>query len=369
MGCVYRRKDSKYLWIKYSKHGRVYSESSGSPLKVVAEQLLRRREGEIAHGKLPGVCFERVKFDELVGDYLTDYRINKKKSVEKAERCVRYLRDAFGGMKVPEITTPVIKKYIEKRLDEGKSNATVNRELAALKRIFNLAARSTPPRVAYVPYIPMLKENNIRKGFFEHEQYQSLMRTLPEHLRPVVTFAYLTGWRKQEILSLKWDHVDLQEGIVRLEPGETKNDEGRTLYLEPQLYKLLKGLQSKRAFGCSYVFLKDGKGMNDLRKSWDAACKKAGIPGMLFHDLRRTAVRNMVRAGIPERVAMAVSGHKTRAVFDRYNIVSKEDLKEAALKRQKFVEMQGSQLRFGYVRPKTSAKERGRKSHLRLVTP
>jgi integrase len=354
MGCIYRR--GKTYWIKYYRNGKPYAESSHSDKQEVAKRFLKIREGEISRGKLPGICFDRVRFDELVEDYLTDYRINNKRTLNKAERCARYLLKEFEGMRVTDISTPRIKQYIQKRMDEGISNATINRELAALKRMFNLAARCTPPRVAQIPYIPMLKETNVRKGFFEHETFLALKETLPEYLRPVVTFAYSTGWRKEEIAGLQWNQVDLREGIVRIEPGETKNQEGRTVYLEPELLEMMKDLHRKRRLDCPYVFHLKGRKVGDFRVVWRRACREAGVPGMLFHDFRRTAIRNMIRAGIPERVAMAISGHKTRAVFDRYNIVSQDDLKEAARKRQAFNEKQAERLQFGYSRPKKEKK-------------
>jgi integrase len=363
MGCVYRRKNSKKYWIKYSRNGKAFHESSGSEIKAVAEQLLKRREGEIAQGRQPGVVFDRVKFDELAEDYLTEFRINKKKSIVRTEHSVKTLSEWFGGMKVTQITTTEVRRYVDKRLTEvrryvdgrlkdGYANATINRELTALKRLLNLGARCTPAKVAHVPYIPMLKEDNVREGFFEHEDFQRLMEYLPEYLRPVAFFGYCTGWRKSEILFLTWKQVDLEAGTVRLEPGTTKNREGRTVFMEPDLFEMMKGIYRKRALGCPLVFHHSGQQIHDYRKAWDAATKKAGIPGMLFHDLRRTAVRNMVRAGIPERVAMAISGHKTRAVFDRYNITSLEDLRVAAQKRQEYRNLQAEQLQFGYSRPK-----------------
>jgi integrase len=335
MGSIYRR--GKTYWIKYYRNGKPYYESSRSDKQEVARKFLKMREGEISQGKLPGIYFDRVRFDELAKDYLTDYRINQKKSLEKAEICARYLTKEFGGMKVPDITTPRIKLYIEKRMDEGAANATINRELSALKRMLNLAARCTPPKVAHIPYIPMLIERNARKGFFEHSEFMALRDALPYPLKPLVTFAYKTGWRKNEILNLTWDRVDLQEGVVRLDIGQTKNDEARTVYLDSELKTLLKELLAKRRLGCEYVFHRKGKKIKCFRKSWLRACKVVGLGNRIFHDFRRTAVRNIVRAGVPERVAMMVSGHKTRSVFDRYNIVNTDDLKQAAVKQEDYL--------------------------------
>ncbi len=130
---------------------------------------------------------------------------------------------------MPEVTSPKIEAYVESRLEEGAANATINRELSALKHMLILGVRQTPPKVDRVPYIPMLKENNVRKGFFEHAEFVALRAELPDYLKGFVTFAYKTGWRLSEITDLTWNQVDLYNGIVRLETGETKNDEGRTV--------------------------------------------------------------------------------------------------------------------------------------------
>lgn len=342
MGTIYRRKGKKVLWIKYYRNGKPFYESSHSHKMAVARRLLQKREGEISRGELPGICFDKIKFDELAGDFITDYRINKRKSLDKAERCVKHLKEAFGGMKVTQITTATIKAYIEKRMELGFSNASINRELSALKRMLHLGARCTPPKVGQITFIPMLKESNVRKGFFEHEQFLAVRSALPEELRPIVTFAYHSGWRKSEILNLTWDKVDLKQGIMRLDPGETKNDEARTLYMDEELWEEMRVLHSKRRLGCPYIFHRNGAPIKDFRDSWDTACFQAKVDGRFLHDFRRTAVRNMVRAGVPERVAMKITGHKTRSVFDRYNIVTDEDLKEAARKLQSYLDHQNA---------------------------
>ena len=170
-----------------------------------------------------------------------------------------------------------------------------------------------------------------------------MLRTeLPKHLRPVLTFGYYTGCRKGEILNRVWPQVDLLEKIVRLEPGETKNEQARTIPLMDDLYEMLVLQKQKRDQywpNCPWLFFRYGQKIRDFRGAWDEACKRAdlwdyetGRPTRVFHDLRRTGVRNLVRAGVPERVAMMISGHKTRSVFDRYNIVSERDLHDAAAK-------------------------------------
>jgi integrase len=315
------------------------------------------------------VYFDRVRFDELAEDYLLDYRVNGKDTI-RAELSVNHLKRSFGGLRVTDITTPRIQAYIEGRLawvcqeckehfspqdacpecgseklEAGAAPGTINRELAALKRMLNLGAKQTPPKVDRVPHIPMLKENNIRKGFFEHGDFLALRDNLTEHLRGLATFAYKTGWRIEEVCALTWAQVDLKAGIVRLEPGDTKNDEGRTVYLDEELIGVFHAHDEKRrkvGTALPWVFLNEDctDRVKRFDKAWATACKEAGIPGRLFHDFRRTAVRNMVRAGVPERVVMMVSGHKTRSVFERYNIVSDADLRLAAEKQAAYLQAQ-----------------------------
>jgi integrase len=390
MGMIYKRGNT--WWIKYYRNGKCFRESSGTTKKMVAKKLMDRREGEIAQGKVPSVLFEKVSFDELAEEFIMDYRINNKKSLDRAELSVEHLRAEFGGVKIPDITTPHIQRYVSERLKwtcevcdhrfqfkeklhcpkcgetklkKGAANATINRELSALKRMLNLGAKQTPPKVNRVPYIPMLKENNTRKGFFEQGQFLALREAIPAYLRTFVTFGYKVGWRDKEIASLKWGkNVDLASGIVTLKVGETKNDEARTVYLDEELKALLEEQweNRKRVHKITpYVFPnKSGDGsIVNFRKAWNQACRKAKLgygyrisvkyvqewqdklpQGPIFHDFRRTAIRNMVRSGVPERVAMMISGHKTRSVFDRYNIVNDADLRLAAHRQHAYLESQ-----------------------------
>lgn len=256
---------------------------------------------------------------------------------------------------IARVGTTAVQQYTAKRQSEGTANATINHELALLKRAFNLGRISTPPKVARVPYIPMLKEDNVRKGFFEHDAFLKIRAAMPEFwARLAATFAYFTGCRKGEILPLRWEQVDLLERVARLEPGTTKNDEPRVIPLASDLYEMLamqKAIRDRDYPACPWVFCRDGKPITawDLRDAWERACKAAGFvneagkPTKLFHDLRRTGVRNLIRTGVPERVAMNISGHKTRAVFDRYNIVSEADLHEAVRRLNTYIQSREKQ--------------------------
>jgi integrase len=320
--------------ISYYRHGVRFVENAQSDKITVAKELLRKRLGEIVQGQFTPPSTEKTGVEELVDATLRDYRVNERKSLDLSEkRWLKHLKPFFGKMRAVDVTTDAINRYVEKRLAQGAENGTINRELALLRRAFNLAYHSTPRKVHQVPNFPRLKENPPRKGFVDDAQYRLLVQHCGElWLRALLATAYAFGFRKAELLNLRVRQVNLPDGAIVLDPGTTKNDDGRTVKMTGEVQTLLQECVHSKGPD-DFVFTRaDGQPVRDLRDRWDKLITVAGLKGLLLHDLRRSAVRNMVRSGVPERVAMAISGHKTRAVFDRYNIVSDADLAEAARK-------------------------------------
>lgn len=195
----------------------------------------------------------------------------------------------------------------------------------------------------------MLQERNTRVGFFEPEQLAGVLAHLPHEIRPVIQFGAMTGWRiASEVLPLEWRQVDMTAGEVRLDRHTTKNGEGRVFPFTSDMRVMFTAREADRdrlkkaGHLCPFVFFRevaDGRRgkkkprqIRSFTKVWKSACRSAGCPTRIPHDLRRTAVRSLVRAGVSERVAMRLTGHKTPSVFARYDIVSGSDLKEAAAK-------------------------------------
>jgi integrase len=349
-GSVYRRKKKlpdgrvktlSIWWIKYRKDGQVFRESSESDNYPDAVDLLKRRVGEIATGKFAGLKPERVRMAELFGDVEEDYQQNGKDTLPDLKGRLRnHLIPFFGEIRARDFSTQYLKRYVSQRREEGAKNATINRELAIIRRAFNLAAKCDPPKVARIPSVQLLKENNVRNGFLEYEHYLTLRNELPGAIRPLFVVAYHVGGRRGELSSIQWSQVDFAAGQIRLHGGDTKNEEGRTLPIYGEMREWLavaKEIRDQQHPTSPWVFYDDkGARLYWFYEEWQAACKRAGVPGLLFHDLRRSGVRNMERAGIPRKVAMAISGHKTESIYRRYDIVAHRDLRDAAYRMEQY---------------------------------
>ncbi len=337
MGCIYKR--GKTWWLKYVDHGVAKYESSGSTKHADARDLLKVREAAVVRGEPIVPRADRLTFDQAAADLEKDYEANRRRTLPELQYRLRlHLLPFFRGRRLATLSATDARAYAAGRLSEGAKPATVNRELAIVKRVFTLAAESG--KVLHRPVIPMLREANTRTGFVDADRFASIVRELSPPLQAPVRFAYATGWRlRSEVLPLQWRNVDLAAGVVRLEPGATKSGDGRTFPLTLDLRALLEvqrrltdEVQRGRSIIVPHVFHRDGAAIRYMKKAWAGACRRAGSPGLVPHDLRRSAVRNMLRAGINEKVAMVLCGWRTRSVLDRYHIIAEADLHEAAKK-------------------------------------
>jgi integrase len=334
-GCVYRHAGSRNWWVKFSVNGRTIQQSADTESRRDALDVLKAEILKHASGEAPD---SRQTTVQKLKDAMMQTWKNLDKnaaSVAWAENCWKRLLPYFGAMKAHCVSSAAIRGYVEHRKEQKAANGTINRELSVLSSAFTLGYEETPRRVSHKLSFTRLPESRPRQGFVEQKQYDALAKNCTElYMRAMLALAYSFGFRKAELLSLKVSDVDLLSGTVRLRTS--KNGEPRQVNLTRDTKQLLASCCAGKEPGDAVFTRTEQSGKRvavaDFRGTWDAVTKAAGCEGLLFHDLRRSAVRNMVRAGIPEVVCMRISGHKTRAVFDRYNIVSERDLADAAKK-------------------------------------
>ncbi len=333
------------IWrIRFYVNGRRVDQSSGSEKQSVAAKLLKQRLAELATGRFAPNA-DRV----TVGELFTMLAADGVAKGNRSRRKLTHLCDAFdvvvktaedgtvsynGGWKAVALTTDRIRAYEAERLGKGVARATVNQELAALRRAFNLALEAG--RLATKPVIKTPDPKNARKGFVTDRQFEAVRGALPDSLQGVWAFAFLTGWRtRSEILPLQWTNVDWRRGVVRIE--DSKNGEPREFpFAEYGPLKAVLTAQKATTRG-PYVF-HDGEGKPVIYDRWNdarqKACTAVGVDA-IAHDLRRTAVRNLERAGVSRSVAMSLTGHKTEAVYRRYAIVDSSAQREGVAKLAK----------------------------------
>src|SRR6266496_4203377 len=273
---------SPMWWIAYSVRGKLVRQSAQSSKESEAKKLLKKRLGEAALGKPVGPDIEKTTFEDMAAMIVADYKANGRRSLARLEDAIAHLREFFGVYRAVEITGDIVTAYVTFRQEQKAANSTINNELAALSRMFTLGIRSN--KVAVKPYIGKLALNNTRKGFFEWEQFSPVLKNLPEDLQPAIETAYITGWRiHDEIFTRQRHHVDLKgRGWLRLDPGETKNGEGRNFPFTVRLREIIeqqlertKALEKATGRIIPWLFHRGGKPIKTFRRSWLTACVKA----------------------------------------------------------------------------------------------
>jgi len=320
----------KIYWVEYYINYKRKRERIG-PSKAAAENRLRKVLKSRAEDRyIDRNKSIRVTFDELSRWYLQLPQVKAKKSYTRDRYSVRELTRFFSGKVIKDITVNQVEAYRQKRLAEvsyRKNNvrpATVNREMACLRYMLNLAEQEG--MIDSLPFkkLKALKENNCRDRILSGEEYEKLLSSCPLYTRQVVKVAYYTAMRQSEILNLRWDRVDLKNQVIRLRPEDTKTNDGRTIPLHPEVLEILRATPRHIS---GIVFTRDGHPLTDIKKSFKAACRKAGIEDFTFHDLRHTCINNWRLEGHDFLRIMAASGHKTMSVFKRYNTVSEAEIK------------------------------------------
>jgi integrase len=302
----------------------------------LATSALIKLQSKILEEERTGVveASAKTKIADLFPLIEQDYRQRKLKSLGHVQgRWENHLKNHFGNIVAGELSSEDINDYIFLRTEEEVEAATVNRETSVIQRMLRLGQRTKPVKVRTIPYFPRMAEAKARQGFLSDETYYHLAQECSAEglwLRGMFEVGCNYGWRKTEVLSLQVRQLDLVGRAIRLEPGSTKNDDGRTVRMTNDVYQILSACASGKA-ATDFVFTRsNGLNIRDFRLAWSNACERAGCPDLLFHDLRRTAARNLRRLGVSEGVIMKIGGWRTRAVFERYNIVDDADLADAA---------------------------------------
>ena len=344
------------LWLDYyNAAGERCRESSGTTSRKEAERLLKEREGRVARGER--VVSRKVTWDGLRDALLDHYKSTGERNVDEAMCRIKHLDRHFAGVKADQIDGPAISRYIVARLGEERVStvpglrkkpqvSTVNREVALLMRALRLGAEHG--KLGRVPVVHLADESKrARTGFLEQEQFDRIAAHLPADVRVICSLLYDGAHRLREITHLRRDQIDLAAGCIRLR--QPKTGALVTVYLTPETLDLLRAHLDRvrelekslgRVLPMAFPILPEtgisrrlvGTQRDSFVRAWETATTAAGFPGKLVHDCRRSAIRNMIRAGVHEKTVMSISGHTTRSTFDRYNITSETDLQDAAVK-------------------------------------
>jgi integrase len=334
-GSLFQPTGCKKWTIQYYRDGRRIREATGLTSRVRAQDELTKRLNAVNEGNWQPKKKRAVRLQELHDNLLAWYRLNKPKAVKQLGwRWEKHLKAVFADTCAANVTAADLDRYALRRKEEGAENGTVNRELTALRRMYNLARKQGTLTV--MPYFSLLPEADPRQGFVDDAQFDRLVAASDEPwMRVFLELGYTYGWRCGELLPLRVKQLNFDRREIRLEVGTTKNKDGREVAMTPTVYTLLKvATQGKGAeeqvLTRANARTGQRKPVKEMRRAWCRLIKRAGLPGLLVHDLRRSAAKATRRAGISEKVAMEMGGWRTRSVFERYAITDPTDQQMAA---------------------------------------
>jgi integrase len=357
-GHLYRR--GVTWWCCLWRDGRRIRESLKTDDRDLAEKRFARLKRARERGEHLAPRQRRINVAELLDDLAVHLAVKAAASAKKAASHMKPLRRELGHLKAAGLETARVERLQAEWLAEGLAPATVNRRCELLRQAFRLAARRAPAKVAAVPLIPALPVDNARQGFLSRADFDALVREIADpDVADFVAWSFWTGMRPGETRQLTWTMWDREAQTLTLHPAADKIRRGRVLGISGPLAEILERRQKRRRLECPLIFHRELKGragqpVLDFRKAWKAALRKAGLPpGLTPYDLRRTALRNMIRAGTDVSVAMKISGHRTRSTFDRYNIVDERDVREAVVQTAAHVAAQPKRRRVARMKKRT----------------
>jgi integrase len=358
-------KRGKFYWFTFTHGGRRIQKSTKQGDKEAAKKMMSAERTRLSlidaglESPEPKTKQKNNTVAQLLDGLIEHYKLEGKATARNLSTIGR-ARLAFGARTA--VTEPDIEGYIAAQQKKGRKSATINRVLEVTRRAHRIAKVGAPE-------IRHLREDNARTGFFACDELERVVEALPADLMDFVRFAFATAWRKSEVASLRWS--DVEDDVIRLRAANSKNREARQVVVDGDLVEIIKRRRALRAVEtpdgtalCEYIFHRNGESVGEFRKSWARACVAAKVGtmfctkcqgeggsltcpdckvatkyrGRIFHDLRRSGVRDMIRGGVPQSVAMKISGHKTASMFRRYDIASESDLRQAMLSVQKYRE-------------------------------
>jgi integrase len=312
-------------WISYGHQGTTHRESSHSASEKVARDLRNKRISEMRENKLIGPSEGKLTVATILANLVTHYETKRKASLGTVKGFVKAWKEVLGERSVLRVTPAELEAISLRWKNDGYSAASINRRVACLRRAYKLAVQQNLTNYTPATFPHEDESDSIRQGFVEPADFRRVLAEIQDpDVRDLAEWCGTSGMRKGEASKLEWKHV--HEGELRIPGAITKNRAGRVIPLVAVLKPIIDRRRKVRRLDCPFVFHRNGGPVKEFRKSWRSACKRAGFPELLFHDLRRSAVRNLVRAGLTPDVARAISGHKTPSIFSRYNIISTEDM-------------------------------------------
>jgi integrase len=349
-GSIFRKKGSPFWWVSWTVAGVTHKESTKSLLQGEAVVFLQRKQREAFATGDTFVADRKVKVSDLIDDLFKEYEFENKKSLPWARSKIKPVLSAIGHLQARVVTYQILQRYVTSRLKAGVGNASVNRELALLRRAFHIA-KNRAKKIQTIPEFPMKPEPKKRQGFFTADEFQALLKHLPDDLRLFAKLGYCTGARKTEMFTLLWDDVNFKERLVTYRNTKRKN-ENRTVPITVSLRDELlarKAIRDSRFPNCPWVLFRTvqagskpaGNRMFSCLRSWDNACENSGKPEAIMHDLRRTVRRNMRKAGVNDSVIKRIQGHAPADISQGYDVVSDEDMREAVDRTEKYLEREG----------------------------